>query len=124
MVTGSAVSLSGGDDVRRLSPEALDRLRGALLAERDAWTGRQTGYEAMLADAPPDAFGAEVRQLAKASIAHVRDAVYDIDRVLERLVQTYGSCEWCDMVIPSEVAKVISRARLCRACQGLVSRGR
>jgi RNA polymerase-binding transcription factor DksA len=74
-------------------------------------------YEATLAGASFDAFGAEVRQLAKVSIARVRDVIDDIDHTLERLVQTYGSCEWCDMGIPAEVLAVISRARLCRTCQ-------
>jgi RNA polymerase-binding transcription factor DksA len=116
-VTVTAVSFNGADDMLRLSPEALDRLRGVLLAERDTWAGRLGEYEATLASASFDAFGAEVRQLAKASIARVRDIIDDIDHTLERLVQTYGSCEWCDMVIPSEVLQAISRARLCRACQ-------
>ncbi len=116
-VTVSSVSLTGADDLLRLSPEALDHLRGVLLAERGTWSGRLTEYETMLAGAAFDAFGAEVRQLAKASIAHVRDAIDDIDRALERLVERYGSCEWCDAAIPSEALNAISRARLCRACQ-------
>jgi RNA polymerase-binding transcription factor DksA len=116
-VTVTAVSFGGADDLVRLSPETLDRLRGVLLAERDTWSARVMEYEATLAGASSDAFGAEVRQLAKAVIARARDVVDDIDRTLERLVQTYGSCEWCDMVIPSEVLKAISRARLCRGCQ-------
>ena len=120
----SAVPLRAADDMVRLSPEALDSLRGVLLAERDTWSGRLAEYEATLANAPFDAFGAEVRQLAKASIARVRDVIDDIDHALERLVQAYGSCEWCDMVIPSEVLKAISRARLCRACQRLAVRRR
>ncbi len=113
----TAVSLSDTEELHRLSPEALDDLRGVLLVERDTWSGRLTEYETMLAGAAFDAFGAEVRQLAKASIAHVRDAIDDIDRALERLVERYGSCEWCDAAIPSEALKTISRARLCRPCQ-------
>ena len=120
-MTVTAVPFNGAHDMLRLSPDALDDLRGVLLAERDTWTGRLAEYEATLAGAPFDAFGAEVRQLAITSIAHARDAIDDIDHTLERLVQTYGSCEWCDMVIPSEVLKAISRARLCRTCQRRVT---
>ncbi len=113
----TAVSLSGAQDLVGLSPEALDDLRGVLLAERDIWTVRLTEYDAMLTGAGFDAFGAEVRQLAKASMAHVRDAIDDIDRTLERLVERYGSCEWCEAAIPREALKAISRARFCRPCQ-------
>ncbi len=115
--TLTAVSLTDAESLVRLSPEALDDLRGVLLAERDTWTGRLSEYETMLAGAAFGAFGAEIRQLAKASITHVRDAIDDIDRALERLVERYGSCEWCDATIPSEALKAISRARLCRPCQ-------
>lgn len=48
----------------------------------------------------------------------------DIDRTLARLVETYGSCEWCDKVIPVEESDAISLNRLCRACQRLVMRAR
>lgn len=67
-----------------------------------------------LARAPSDAFGSEVRQLAKASIARIRDVIDDIDRTLARLVETYGSCEWCDTVIPVEESDAISLNRVPR----------
>lgn len=111
------MSLSDSEALHRLSSEALDEVRGVLLAERDTWSRRLTEYETMLADAAYDAFGAELRQLAKASITHVRDAIDDIDHALERLVERYRSCEWCDATIPAEALKTISRARLCRPCQ-------
>jgi len=100
----------------RLSSDALDRLRGDLLAAREAWCGRLAEYEAMLGTATRDAFGNEIRALARMSIVHIRRAVADIDVTLARLVETYGSCEWCDAVIPSEVLEAIPPTRLCRNC--------
>ena len=123
----TASSLSPGDAdqmVFVLSPEALDCLRGHLLAERGTWSAHLSGYEATMAAARTDAFGAEVRQLAKASIARIRDVIDDIDRTLERLVDQYGSCEWCDTDIPPEQLTDLPRARLCRRCARRAFRSR
>lgn len=99
-VTARSLSLRHPDDVFVLSPEALDCLRGHLLAARSTWSAHLAEQEATSSSAPSDPFGHEVRQLAKTLIAHIRHAIRDIDHTLERLVQTYGSCEWCDTVIP------------------------
>jgi RNA polymerase-binding transcription factor DksA len=120
----TTVSVTDTWTVLRLSPEALDDLRGVLLAERGTWNARLAAYETMLVRAGSDAFGTEVRQLATAAIAHVRGAIDDVDRALERLVEWYGSCEWCDAAIPPEALKTISRARLCRPCRRRASRRR
>jgi RNA polymerase-binding transcription factor DksA len=101
----------------RLSVDDLDRLRGLLLAERAAELGRIAEHEAMLFAAADDAFGAELRRFAKASIARAREAVGDVDETLERLVESHGSCEWCETVIPPKQRAVIPPGRLCRNCR-------
>lgn len=100
-----------------LSVDDLDSLRGLLLAERAAALGRIAEHEAMLFAAPADAFGAELCRFAKASIALAREAVHDVEETLERLVESYGSCEWCETVIPPEQREVIPLGRLCRVCR-------
>ncbi len=107
-----------------LSPDALDRLRGHLLAERGNWIGHLAQQESTLAGTGSDAYGAEVRQLAKVSIARIRDVIDEIDHTLARLVETYGSCEWCDTDIPVDELDEISLGRLCHGCQRLVFQAR
>ena len=113
------VPASGMERSGLLSADDLDCLRGILLAERAAALGRIAEHEAMLFAAPADAFGAELRRFAKAAIARAREAVGDVDETLERLVETHGSCEWCETVIPHEQRGMISPGRLCRACRRL-----
>lgn len=100
-----------------LSLDDLDSLRGLLLAEREAALTRIAEHEALLFAAPGDAFGAELRRFAKASIVRAREAVDDVDGTLERLVASYGSCEWCETVIPPEQRDVIPPGRLCDECR-------
>jgi RNA polymerase-binding transcription factor DksA len=100
-----------------LSVDDLDSLRGLLLAERAAALGRIAEHEALLFAAPADAFGAELCRFAKASIARAREAVADVDEALERLVETHGSCEWCETMIPPEQRELIPPGRLCRNCR-------
>ena len=45
------------------------------------------------------------------------EAVHDVEETLERLVESYGSCEWCETVIPPEQREVIPLGRLCRVCR-------
>ena len=113
------VPASGMERSVLLSVDDLDCLRGILLAERAAALGRIAEHEAMLFAAPADAFGAELRRFAKASIARAREAVCDVDETLERLVRTHGSCEWCETVIPPEQRELIPPGRLCRDCRRL-----
>jgi RNA polymerase-binding transcription factor DksA len=100
-----------------LSADDLDSLRGLLLAEREGALARIAEHEAMLFAAPGGAFGAELRRFAKASIARARKAVNDVDKTLERLVESHGSCEWCETVIPPEQRQVIPPGRLCGSCR-------
>jgi DnaK suppressor protein len=100
-----------------LSPDALDRLRGILLAEREVRCAQLAAHEAMLVSAPADAFGAELRRITRASIARDRDAISGVDDELVSLVRTYGSCEWCGTVIPAQRLKTIPAARLCLPCR-------
>jgi RNA polymerase-binding transcription factor DksA len=113
-VTGPASGVNRGP---RLSVDDLDCLRGLLLAERAVALARVAEHEALIFSAPADAFGAELRRFARASITRAREAVDEVDKTLERLVESYGSCEWCETVIPPEQRKVIPPRRLCRDCQ-------
>ncbi|MGH9264049.1 MAG: hypothetical protein ACRD1D_05100 [Acidimicrobiales bacterium] len=58
------------------------------------------------------------------SIARIRDVIDEIDHTLARLVETYGSCEWCDTDIPVDELDEISLGRLCHGCQRLVFQAR
>jgi RNA polymerase-binding transcription factor DksA len=118
MTQSAYVSVRADDTLHlRLSVDDLDRLRGFLLAERAVRVGRVAEHEAMLFGAPGDAFGAELRAFARASLARDRASVDDVDEMLERLVESYGSCEWCDTAIPRGQLKAIPRGRLCAACR-------
>lgn len=105
------------DRVVPLSRDDLDELRGLLLAEIAAASARIAEYEALLFKAPTDAFGAELRLFARGSIAFTREAVADLERTLERLVESHRSCEWCDTVISPRQRKVIPPRRLCAECR-------
>ncbi len=111
------VASEDGDPSATLSPDDLDDLRGLLLAERASRGVRLAEYEAMLFGTGADALGAEVRRFARTSIVRTREAIDDVDDALARLVQTYGSCEWCDSDIPSEQLTAIPEERLCAACR-------
>ena len=117
MSTYIAVPTRDADRGLRLSLDELDQLRGLLLAEIAAALARIAEYEAVLFSAPSDAFGAEVRPFARASIARTREAVADCEQTLERLVESYGSCEWCETALLPEQRKMIPLRRLCPACR-------
>lgn len=116
MVTATSFAPTG--ETALLSPDDLDQLRGDLLGSRDTWSAQLAQYEERLTSAPPDPFGAAIRELATRSIGHIRDAIADIDHMLAGLVQIYGSCEWCDMVVPMERLQAIPLTRLCSNCEG------
>lgn len=124
MTASSSVPRHRADQRVRMSPDALDRLRGLLLAERDARCAELAEHEASLLGASPDAFGVEVRRLAELSIARNQGAINDVDRTLERLVQEYQSCEWCETVIPPECLDSVPAKRLCERCKQPLLRSR
>jgi DnaK suppressor protein len=102
-----------------LDDEALARLRGVLDADRATQTALVVENQA-IADAltgQRDVDSILERELAEASVAHSRDAIYDIDDAIARMAAgTYGLCESCRSPIPFARLEAIPRARCCVTC--------
>jgi RNA polymerase-binding transcription factor DksA len=103
------------DGVNFLASDNLKR------SSRDA-SGELSGYSLHMADAGTDNFD---REFALSLVSSEQEALYEIEEALKRLEHgTFGSCEICEKVIPSERLEAVPFARMCVPCQSGMERDR
>ena len=90
--------------------DAIEQLRGRLVASRDVQAARLADLTAAHDHRNFDEHAAIASTLAN-------DALDDIEHALSRIdATTYGSCESCGTAIPLERLEAIPHARTCVAC--------